>query len=129
MTKQIMLTLSDEVYEQFLQMAEAEQRSIADVIVDVIAPVSPIFSVDPRRPAMLQEQAAYKAMHPQLLEHYEGQYVAVFQGQVIDHDQDIGSLVQRVNRDLPEEVVLVKQVTAKSDRVLRFRSPRLVQDL
>ena len=128
MTKQIMLTLSDEVYEQFLQMAEAEQRSIADVIVDVIAPVSPIFSVDPRRPAMLQEQAAYKTMHADLLRNFEGQFVAVHQGQVIDHDTDELALSQRVRLRLPDAVILIRQVLPQMERVLHFRSPRLVRE-
>lgn len=128
MSKQITLTLPDEVYEQFQQTADADQRPLTDLLTDTIVQAAPIFSVDPRRPAMLREQAAYLAMHSLLLEQYEGKFVAIFQGQVVDHDQDELALVRRINRDYPEEVVMVKQVTEEPDRVLHFRSPRLIHN-
>ncbi len=43
-----------------------------------------------------QEEAAFIAMHPQLLEKYEGKWVAVYGGQVIDVDDDGGVLYDRV---------------------------------
>ncbi len=128
MTKQITLTLPDEVYEQVRQAADADQRPMADVLVDSIAQVTPIFSVDPRRPAMLQEQAAYKTMHADLLRNFEGQFVAVHQGQVIDHDTDELALSQRVRLRLPDAVILIRQVLPQMERVLHFRSPRLVRE-
>lgn len=129
MSKQITLTLPDDVYEQIQQTADADQRPIADFLTDTIVEATPIFSVDPRRPAMLREKAAYLAMHSQLLEQYEGMYVAIFQGQVADHDQDVSELIRRIERDYPDEIVMVKQVTEEPDRVLHIRSPRLVRGL
>jgi hypothetical protein len=43
-----------------------------------------------------QEVAAYIAMHPQLLEKYEGKWVAVYGGEVIDVDDDDVALFDRV---------------------------------
>lgn len=43
-----------------------------------------------------QEVAAYVAMHPQLLEKYEGKHVAIYGGQVIDVDDDFATLYDRV---------------------------------
>lgn len=42
------------------------------------------------------EEAAFIAMHPQLLERYEGKWVAVYGGRVIDVDDDGGVLYDRV---------------------------------
>jgi hypothetical protein len=53
--------------------------------------------VNPARPAMEREQAAFQAMLPQLLVQYEGQYVALHQGQVVDHDTDRAALVIRLD--------------------------------
>ncbi|MBI1925590.1 hypothetical protein HYR99_15220 [Candidatus Poribacteria bacterium] len=43
-----------------------------------------------------QEVAVYIAMHPQLIEKYEGKWVAVYGGQVIDVDDDFATLYDRV---------------------------------
>ena len=128
MSKQITLTLPDEVYEQIQRTAAADQRPIAEVLTDTIVQATPIFSVDARRPAMLREKAAFLEMHSQLLGQYEGQYVAIYQGQVIDHDHDVEALVRRVEDNLHDEVVLIKQVTEEPDRVLHLRSPRFVRN-
>ena len=72
MSKQITLTLPDEVYEQIQRTAAADQRPIAEVLTDTIVQATPIFSVDARRPAMLREQAAFRSMHADLLTTHEG---------------------------------------------------------
>lgn len=126
MTKQITLTLPDEVYEQIQQTADADQRSIADVLTDTIVQATPVFSVDPRRPAMLREQEAYRSMHSDLLRKYEGDFVAVYHGVVVDHDADELALSMRVRQQQPDAVILIRQVLPQVERVLHFRSPRLV---
>lgn len=127
MSKQIVLTLPEQVYDQVEQMARADSRAVEDVLAEVIKQSVPIFSIDPNRPAMLREQAAYRTMHSDLLEKYEGQFVAVYQGQVIDHDANDLELSERVRLKLPSEVVLVRQVLPQPERILYFRSPRLVR--
>ena len=42
------------------------------------------------------ERQAFWAMHAQLVSIYEGKYVAVLNGQVVDNDVDEGALMQRV---------------------------------
>lgn len=86
------------------------------------------FYQDPRTPQMEKEAAAYNAMRDEMVEKYLGQYVAVFQGQVVDHDADPGALVDRLNEHYPDDVVLMREVHEGPDRVLRMRSPRLVRD-
>jgi hypothetical protein len=82
--------------------------------------------VSPERSVMEQERAAFQAMLPQLLTQFEGQYVALHQGQVVDHDADRAALVIRLDQTHPDAVVLVKRVTAEPERVLRMPSPRKV---
>ena len=90
--------------------------------------VSNPLHTSPNRAAMLQEQAAYQAMLPELLAAYENQYVAVYQGDVIDHDADKIALSIRLDESHPDAVVLVRQVTAEPDHVLHMPSPRLVRN-
>ncbi len=83
---------------------------------------------NPDHAAMEQEQAAFYRMLPDLLRQYKGQYVAVYRSEVIDHDRDQTALVVRLDQSHPDDIVLVKLVTDKPDRVLRMPSPRLVRN-
>lgn len=125
MERQITLTLPEIVYQQAEQMASVSHRPLAEVLIDVIDAGSATLYVDPNRPAMLQEKAAFLAMHAELAARYDGQYVAMFGGLVVDHDKDVILLVRRIRQQYPGEVILVKRVESDPDRLLEFRSPRL----
>ena len=85
------------------------------------------FSIPHDGDAMSHEIAAYASQHEELIKHYLNQYVAVYQGQVIDHDPDHSALFQRINTNYPEEIVLIRQVRLELPRSLHIRSPRLTQ--
>jgi hypothetical protein len=110
----------------FVEFLEAKSASPVEEQVGKTA-VSGALYVNPGRWAMLQEQAAFQAMLPDLLTRYKDQYVAVHQGQVIDHDAVQVALIERLNQSHPEMIVLVKQVTTEPERVLNMRSPRLIK--
>ncbi len=126
MERQITLTLPEAIYEQVEEIASTSRRPVAEILVDTIGERTSALYIDPSRPAMLREKAAFLAMHAELAAAYSGQYVAIFGGMVIDHDADALSLVRRVRRLHPNEIILVKRVEDDPDRVLEFRSPRLV---
>jgi len=125
MTKQVTLDLPDAVYEHMKQVATADNRSFAEILADAIVQAKPTLYVHPDRSAMQNEKAAFLAMHASLADEYEGQYVAIFQGQLIDHDQDVLALAGRIEHDYPGDVVLITKVVDQPNRVLHFRSPRL----
>lgn len=56
------------------------------------------------------EQLAYHALHPMLLEKYLEKYVAIYKGRLIDHDDDQLTLVNRLDNSHPNQFVLVRQV-------------------
>jgi hypothetical protein len=65
-------------------------------------------------------------MHPELIEQYNGQYVAIWQGQLVGHDPDELALLRRIEADYGDEVVLLKQVRPLPEPILQMHSPRLV---
>jgi hypothetical protein len=71
------------------------------------------------------ESSAFEAMKPQLLGKYAGQYVAIHNGKLIDHDPDLRTLHLRVYKKHGRTPVLLKQVLAGPERELTIRSPRL----
>ncbi|MCP4356723.1 MAG: hypothetical protein GY796_01735 [Chloroflexi bacterium] len=69
----------------------------------------------------------YKKLHPQLVKQYLGKFVAIFQGELVDHDADKEALFFRIKENFPDQVVLQRQVLPDPDPLLHFRSPRLLQ--
>lgn len=125
MSTQVTLNLPDPVYQQAQRIAQTTQRDVDEVLTEALARTFQPFPINENRPAMLREIEAYKAMHPQLVQHYLGQYVAVHQGRVVDHDVDPIALLSRVKAQYPNQVVLRRKVEEQPETVLHFRSPRL----
>ncbi len=71
------------------------------------------------------EAEAFRAMHPELVKQYMGRYVALHEGEMVDHDEDLQTLHNRIRQRFGRQAVLIRQVTTEPDRVFVMRSPRL----
>lgn len=71
-----------------------------------------------------REFAAYSAMHSDLVKNYLGQYVAIHNGELVDHDLEFSDLHQRIRQRFGRQTVLVQRVELGLERELVFRSPR-----
>lgn len=125
MAVQVTVNIPEYVFEQARLAAERERRTPEDVLSDALLQAYPAVHVHPQREKMLAERAAFERQLGELLTRYEGQYVAIHNGEVIDHAQDKLALALRVKAEYPEEGVLIKLVTAEPDRDIQIRSPRL----
>ena len=83
------------------------------------------FYHDPRTHLMDREIAAFEAMQTGLVATYPEQYVATFQGALVDHDVDKAQLLARIGQSHPDDVVLIRQVRHTPRPPFRLRSPRL----
>ena len=73
------------------------------------------------------EAAAWYARPDVDREPYAGQYVAVLQGEVVDHDVDRLALARRIRDRYPGTPVLITAAGARAPREFQIRSPRLEQ--
>ncbi len=73
---------------------------------------------------MRRELDAFRVMHADLLAKYPNEYVAIHQGQLIDHDTDQLALFLRIDEQYPDVPVLIKQVSPEPEEVYTFLSPR-----
>ena len=89
-------------------------------------PRRPAFHVARPGDAMSQEVKAFETQFEQLKEQYFGQYIAMFQGEVVDHDDDREALLARINRHYPNDQVLMRQVQAELSGKIRIRPPPLL---
>ena len=70
------------------------------------------------------DKAAFWASREQLLTEYEGQYVAVHLGQVVDHDTDKLKLGLRVYEQFGYRPIYVQLVSRQELPLKRLASPR-----
>jgi hypothetical protein len=129
MTIQTWRQSPDAIIEQIDVIME-ELAGLRQAVQDVLKSgktTSVISDTSPGDPVDVEVQA-YAAMHPSLWERFPTQYVAVYQGQLVDHDADALALSRRVHMRWPKEFVLIRKVEAKPDRELRIRSPRFVKE-
>ncbi len=134
MSIQVVLDLPDQVYERAQQLAQSRRQAVTDVITRVLDDALPldesgeeIEAWSESNEALDREMQAYIAMHPLLKEKYFGQHVAVYGGQLIDHDKDFDSLYARVRKQYPDEIVWISTVKAEPVETIYIRSPRFVQ--
>ena len=116
----ITINLKPDLAEQITYLAEKSQTS-AEAIVDKALRS---YVAQFRREKIRAETEAFNQQRKILLTKYLDQYVAIHNGQVIDHDQDLRTLHLRVFDRLGHTPVLLKQVTQEPERELVFRSPR-----
>jgi predicted transcriptional regulator len=114
------IKLEPDISEQITYLAEESQVS-ADAFVDKALRG---YLAQFRREKIRSEMEAFNQQRAKLLTQFSGKYVAVHNGQVIDHDKDLRTLHLRIFALLGRMPVLLKQVTQEPERELVFRSPR-----
>jgi hypothetical protein len=72
------------------------------------------------REAIHAETEAFWETHEELVRKYEGEHVAVYQGSVVDHDENAWRLERRVRAHFGELPVLIAPVTPRPRRDLRW---------
>lgn len=71
-----------------------------------------------------RERQAYVALHPTLLKNYPNQYVAIHNGQLVDHDANGLALSLRMRQQFPNQFVWIAPVKAQAIEEWVIRSPR-----
>ena len=125
MLKQVTISIPQTLYQRVYELARKRNMPL-DAVLETAVSLVEAASPDGISRAMAEEEEAYHSQHATLFANYAGQYVAIYHGQLIDYDRDETALLRRLDADYPSQVVLMKRVEALPQRVLRFRSPRLL---
>ncbi len=118
------LTLSLETLTQLRKVADERGNTVEVLAEQVIRQ----FLRQQAQQKMQREVDAFRTKHADLLASYANQYVAIYQGQVIDHDSDQLALFLRIDEQYPDDPVLICQVRPEVETVYTIRSPRFVRD-
>lgn len=134
MSETVIVSIPETLYRQARALAHARRQSTDAVIAEVLAqgltsdPSATAIPSIEEEAAMTREIAAYQNMHGELFAAHRGKFVAVFGGQLVDHDADETALLRRIDTRYPDEVVLLRRVGPLPERELRVRSPRLERE-
>lgn len=120
------VTLKPDVAEQLRHLTGSGETGVdPEAIVDKALRS---YLTQLRREKIRAESEAFERQLTLLLTRYRGEYVAVHEGQVIDHDPDLRTLHLRVFAQLGHTPVLLRKVTEETEQELVFRSPRFQRD-
>lgn len=125
MTTRIVVDLPDNIYRRIETLARQSQRDVNDVVAEVVARSVRPFPVNSNRETMAREAAAFQRLYPSLVKEFAGRYVAILDGNLVDHDHDPVALLRRVRGNYPGRTVLRRKVEQVPEVILHFRSPRL----
>src|SRR3972149_5799653 len=88
--------------ESLQQAAEQRGAKVEEVMNDLARK----YVREARREKIRLEFESYQKMHAELKAKYLGQHVAIYGGQLIDHDADVSALVKRIRQQYGREPVL-----------------------
>lgn len=124
------------LYEKAEKFAKERQQDVSDWVTGVLDETVTFLEgdesfVDLSEPdeAVDREMEAYLAMHSLLWAKYPGQHVAIYGGELVDHDTDLNALYTRIEEQFPDEFVWIttvgsdpiETVTVTSFRVKPFK--------
>jgi hypothetical protein len=127
MSKKVTLAIPDEMYQRVQRIARLREQEVADVLLESIVLVETEQAVEEEDTIVDREEAAFKRLHPMLRDKYFGHYVAVYQGELLDHDEDQVALYLRVKEQYPDEFIWIAPVGEEPEETYVLHSPRFVE--
>ncbi|MDJ0756604.1 MAG: hypothetical protein QNJ45_23925 [Ardenticatenaceae bacterium] len=124
------IKIPDILYERAKHLAAARRQPVEELLADALDLIEKDAAslLDEAEKRMDREEAAFAAQLSNLRQMYLNEFVAIFGGEVVDHDPDEGALLQRIDIRYPNQIVLLKQVIAQPRPIFQMRSPRLIKD-
>lgn len=118
------LVIPNRLLERARRLAKSQDRQLQEVVVEALEHGLPLLETADVPDEWEREIEAFRALHAAWLEQYPGEYVAVFQGHLVDHDLSFGDLLERIESGYPEENVLIRPVRDEPEIIYHHRSIR-----
>ncbi len=114
------IDVPSELIKPLQQLAVERGQSVAAIVEQLIAD----YLRDQRHRYLEAEMERFRIQHANLRPQYEGQYIAMRDGQVLDHDGDGGLLYSRLRERYGDLPVLIVQVTDQPEQLFTRLSNR-----
>ena len=113
------LVLRADLRETLERDAEQDARSISDIVNEAVER----YVRERQRAKLDKEIAAFEAIHAELRQKYLGQWVAINNQRLVDHDPDRLVLYRRTRSQYGHTSVLLREVTEQPQEEVWFRTP------
>ena len=113
------IILRADLQETLERDAEAASKSVNDLVNEAVAR----YLRERQREKIARETKAYELMHPELKRDHFGQWVAIHDQQLVDHDDDVSPLYARIRAKYGRTSVLIRQVRDHPVAEIRWRTP------
>jgi hypothetical protein len=101
------IALKAKLIERLQQVATDEETSTEEVLDRAVIEFLENIALQ----KLQDETRAFEAIHPQLVQEYMGEYVAIHNGAVVDHDIEARQLHLRIRERFGQQPILLRQVT------------------
>ncbi|HEY7067567.1 MAG TPA: DUF5678 domain-containing protein [Chloroflexota bacterium] len=113
------IVLRPELREMLENNAEHDSRTLNDLVNDAVRE----YAYRLQREKIDREAEAYTRLHCGLRDKFLGQWVAIHDGQLVDHDADSGALYHRIRAKFGRTAVLIRRVSERPDDEIWIRTP------
>jgi hypothetical protein len=117
------IDVPSELIKPLQQLAAERGQSVTAIVEQLIAD----YLREQRHRFLIAEMERFRLQHADLQENFEGQYIAMRHGRVLDHDFDGNRLYTRMREQLGEAPVLIVEVTDQPEQLFTRISHRVVQ--
>ena len=115
------IAVEPELYDRIEKAAQEQKADIDELLTRAIRRY--LWELDRRK--ISEESKIYRQRHAELKAQYLGQYIAMHQGQVVDHDPDFSTLRQRIRNRFGQTPVMITLVEEAAERALSRSGFRL----
>jgi hypothetical protein len=100
------ITLEPDLYDRVKAAAQEQQASVDEVFAKAVQ----TYLWEQQRQKISGESRLYQQQHARLKAHFLGQYIAMHDGQVVDHDTDFTQLRRRIRAQYGRTAVMITRV-------------------
>lgn len=108
------VVVEPELYRRVEEAASEYEASIDEILAEAVRRY--LWELERRK--ISDESEIYRRRHAELKGRYLGQYIAMHNGQVVDHDPDFRTLRRRVRQRFQRTPVMITKVEDVADRTL-----------
>jgi hypothetical protein len=108
------VVMEPQLYSRIEKAAQEHKADVEGILAEAVRQY--LWELDRRK--ISEESQIYRQRHAELKTLYLGQYIAMRDGQVMDHDADFQALRQRIRQQFEDAPVMITRVEDEAERPL-----------
>jgi predicted transcriptional regulator len=114
------ITVEPEIYEQLEAVAEEKQAKTEQIAEEALKR----YLWEQNNQKISRESALYREQHSEIKKQFLGKFIAMHQGQIVDHDSDFQILFKRIRERFGNTAVMITNVEEEPYTILNRKGFR-----